>query len=127
MRDGKTDLIGRFDRRERSFPLARSGAAAAPSGTSTAPHPDGRSTMKIATYGTMHLGVAFGVAYALTGNLRVAGAIALVEPAVQTVAYALHERAWRDPAAIRQAVGRALATMRRALMPTLASRAAAVR
>lgn len=53
--------------------------------------------MKIVTYGTMHLGVAFGVAWALTGDVRVAGAIALVEPAVQTVAYVVHERAWRDP------------------------------
>ena len=64
--------------------------------------------MKIATYGTMHLGVAFGVAYALTGSVKVAGAIALVEPAVQTVAYALHERAWRDPAALRHAASRVL-------------------
>ena len=60
--------------------------------------------MKIATYGTMHLGVAFGVAWAMTGDARIAGAIALVEPAVQTVAYALHERAWRDPAAMRRAL-----------------------
>ena len=29
--------------------------------------------MKIATYGAMHLGVAFGVAHALTGSVRVAG------------------------------------------------------
>jgi len=62
--------------------------------------------MKIATYGTMHLGVAFGVAYALTGSVRLAGTIALVEPAVQTVAYALHERAWRDPAALRARLAR---------------------
>ena len=64
--------------------------------------------MKIATYGTMHLGVAFGVAWALTGDVAVAGAIALVEPAVQTVAYALHERAWRDPQALRRAARRVL-------------------
>jgi len=51
--------------------------------------------MKIATYGTMHLGIAFGVAWVLTGDLAVAGAIAMVEPAVQTVAYALHERVWQ--------------------------------
>ncbi|MCX7228600.1 MAG: DUF2061 domain-containing protein [Burkholderiales bacterium] len=31
--------------------------------------------MKIVTYGAMHLGVAFGVAYALTGRVRVAGAL----------------------------------------------------
>lgn len=76
--------------------------------------------MKIATYGTMHLGVAFGVAYALTGSLRVAGAIALVEPAVQTVAYALHERAWRDPARVRAALRRAADRVRRAIARPLA-------
>lgn len=51
--------------------------------------------MKIASYGTMHLGVAFGVAWAMTGDVAVAGAIAMVEPAVQTLAYAIHERAWQ--------------------------------
>ena len=83
--------------------------------------------MKIATYGTMHLGVAFGVAYALTGSVRVAGAIALVEPAVQTVAYALHERAWRDPAALRRATSRMLGRAKAALVPPLAAMVAAER
>jgi uncharacterized membrane protein len=81
--------------------------------------------MKIATYGTMHLGVAFGVAYALTGSVKVAGAIAMVEPAVQTVAYALHERAWRDPAAIRRSVARTAARVRDAFAAPLAAMAAA--
>jgi uncharacterized membrane protein len=81
--------------------------------------------MKIATYGTMHFGVAFGVAWALTGDARLAGAIALVEPAVQTVAYALHERAWRDPAAIRRAASRALGRLRAVLVPPFAAMAAA--
>jgi uncharacterized membrane protein len=81
--------------------------------------------MKIATYGTMHLGVAFGVAYALTGSVRVAGAIALVEPAVQTVAYALHERAWRDPATVRSMVSRLATRVRETLTPALAAMAAA--
>ena len=76
--------------------------------------------MKIATYGTMHLGVAFGVAYALTGSVRVAGAIALVEPAVQTVAYALHERAWRDPDRVRTALRRVAGRVRRVFASPLA-------
>jgi uncharacterized membrane protein len=33
----------------------------------------------------MHFGVAFGVAWALTGSVKLAGAIAPVEPAVRTV------------------------------------------
>jgi len=52
------------------------------------------SAVKIASYASMHFGVAFATAWALTGDLRIAGAIALVEPAVQTVAYAIHERVW---------------------------------
>jgi uncharacterized membrane protein len=75
------------------------------------------TTMKIATYGAMHLGVAFGVAWALTGDVAIAGAIALVEPAVQTLAYAIHERAWRDPASIGTAARRALARWHRGVEP----------
>ena len=38
---------------------------------------------KSATFGVMHLGIAFGVSYALTGSVAIAGAITLVEPARQ--------------------------------------------
>jgi uncharacterized membrane protein len=64
--------------------------------------------MKIATYSTMHFGVAFGMAYALTGNLRTSGAIALVERAVQTVAYAIHKRAWFRQNEIQAVIARGL-------------------
>jgi len=50
--------------------------------------------IKTMTYAVMHFTVAFLVAFALTGSLAAATAIGLVEPAVQTVAYGLHERAW---------------------------------
>ncbi|MEQ3747424.1 MAG: DUF2061 domain-containing protein [Henriciella sp.] len=46
------------------------------------------------TYGAMHLVVAMLVAYAVTGSLAAAFAIGLIEPAVQTVAYHFHEKAW---------------------------------
>ena len=49
---------------------------------------------KPVTYGVMHLIVAISVAYALTQNWKAALAIGLIEPAVQTFAYAFHERAW---------------------------------
>jgi|GEM_PF-1057200 uncharacterized membrane protein len=49
---------------------------------------------KTTTYALMHLVVAVAVAYALTGSWQLALGIGLIEPAVQTVAYALHERAW---------------------------------
>ena len=53
-----------------------------------------RPFIKTMTYSLMHLTVAVSVAYALTGNLAVALGIGLIEPAVQTFAYSLHERAW---------------------------------
>jgi uncharacterized membrane protein len=49
---------------------------------------------KTTTYGVMHMLVAFAVAYALTGNWKLAGGIAIVEPIVQTFCYTLHEWAW---------------------------------
>jgi uncharacterized membrane protein len=49
---------------------------------------------KSATFGVMHLGIAFGVSYALTGNVAIAGAITLVEPVVNTVAHYFFDRWW---------------------------------
>ncbi|MBI1392721.1 MAG: DUF2061 domain-containing protein [Alphaproteobacteria bacterium] len=50
--------------------------------------------LKPATYAAMHLVVAVFVAYAITGSVAAAAAVGLVEPALQTVAYAFHEKAW---------------------------------
>jgi uncharacterized membrane protein len=49
---------------------------------------------KSASFGVMHLGIAFGVSYALTGNVAIAGAITLVEPVVNTVAHYFFDRWW---------------------------------
>lgn len=49
---------------------------------------------KTFTFAVMHFTVAFGVAYTLTGDVVIGGAVALVEPAVNTVAYFFHERIW---------------------------------
>ena len=50
--------------------------------------------MKTATYSLMHFTVAIAVAYLLTGSWSMALAIGLVEPFVQTFAFAIHERMW---------------------------------
>ncbi len=50
---------------------------------------------KTMSFAVLHFGVAFGVATALTGSPLIGGLIALVEPAVNTVAYYFHEQAWR--------------------------------
>ena len=49
---------------------------------------------KTMTFAVVHMSVAFGVGYALSGSVLVGGAIALVEPAVNTVAYFFHEKVW---------------------------------
>lgn len=50
--------------------------------------------IKTITFAVMHFSVAFGVAYALTGDIVIGGAVALVEPAVNTVGYYFHEKIW---------------------------------
>ena len=52
-------------------------------------------SLKTASYGIMHFVVAILVAYALTLDWRKALAIGIVEPFVQTFAFALHDRYWR--------------------------------
>ena len=49
---------------------------------------------KSATFGIMHVGIAFGVGYALTGSVAIAGAITVVEPLCNTVAHYFFDRWW---------------------------------
>lgn len=49
---------------------------------------------KTLSFAVVHFVVAFSVGYALTGSLAVGGAIALIEPLLNTVAYFFHEKAW---------------------------------
>ncbi len=50
--------------------------------------------LKIASYGLMHLVVAVAVAFAITRDWRLALAVGVVEPFVQTIAYSFHDRVW---------------------------------
>lgn len=52
------------------------------------------SLAKTGTFAIVHFTVAFTIAYLLTGSVPIAGALALLEPLANTVAYLLHERAW---------------------------------
>ena len=49
---------------------------------------------KTISFAAVHFTVAFTVAYTMSGSLLVGGAIALVEPVINTVAYYFHERFW---------------------------------
>lgn len=50
---------------------------------------------KTASFAIMHFSIAFLVAWLLTGSAWVGGLVALVEPAVNTVAYYWHEKLWQ--------------------------------
>ncbi|MFZ2990055.1 DUF2061 domain-containing protein [Ideonella sp.] len=57
---------------------------------------------KSASFGVMHLGIAFAVSYALSGSLAVAGAITVVEPICNTVAHYFFD-GWWERRKLRQA------------------------
>lgn len=57
---------------------------------------------KTLSFAAVHFTVAFGVGYALTGSVVVGGALALVEPACNTVAYHFHEKFWKRIEARRE-------------------------
>ncbi len=50
---------------------------------------------KTATFAAVHFTVAFSVGYALTGSVILGGTLALVEPAINTVAFYFHELSWK--------------------------------
>ena len=48
--------------------------------------------LKTFSFTLMHFTIAFTVAYLLTGDIMVGGLVAMVEPAVNTVGYIIHEK-----------------------------------
>tara|TARA_R110002020_G_scaffold473575_1_gene703045 strand:+ start:1377 stop:1586 length:210 start_codon:yes stop_codon:yes gene_type:complete len=59
--------------------------------------------VKTTTFAIMHFTVAFAVVYLMTGSLVLGGAVALVEPAINTVAFHFHEKVWKRIEQKRQA------------------------
>ena len=53
-----------------------------------------KTFIKTCSYAVMHMVVAIAVAFVLSGSWKVALAIGLIEPMVQTVAYFFHEKFW---------------------------------
>ncbi|MFM2404659.1 MAG: hypothetical protein RL223_2539 [Pseudomonadota bacterium] len=49
---------------------------------------------KTLSFGVLHVGIAFGVSYALSGSLAVAGAVTLVEPLCNMVAHYFFDGWW---------------------------------
>lgn len=50
---------------------------------------------KTASYYVVHITVAAGVAYAVTGDAWMALTLSLLEPTVQAFAFFAHEKAWQ--------------------------------
>ena len=59
--------------------------------------------LKTLTYGLMHFTVAVTVAFAITQDIRTALAVGVIEPLVQMVFFALHDRIWTAREAKRAA------------------------
>jgi uncharacterized membrane protein len=57
--------------------------------------------VKTLTFALLHFSVGFGVTFLLTGSVAIATGVALVEPAVNTVVFFFHEKAWRSFGASR--------------------------
>ncbi|WP_261816042.1 DUF2061 domain-containing protein [Vibrio gallicus] len=49
---------------------------------------------KTISFAFLHFTIAFSVAYLLTGDILIGSLIAMIEPAVNTVAFYFHERVW---------------------------------
>lgn len=49
---------------------------------------------KTFSFAVMHFTIAFTVAYIMTGSVLIGGLLAVVEPAVNTVAFYFHEKLW---------------------------------
>lgn len=54
-----------------------------------------RDLTKTLTFAALHFVVGFSVTYALTGSIAVATGVALIEPAVNTVVFYIHEKVWK--------------------------------
>ncbi|MCX4186965.1 DUF2061 domain-containing protein [Methylophaga sp. OBS4] len=50
--------------------------------------------IKTISFAAVHFTVAFTVGYIMTGSIVVGGAMALVEPAINTAAFYIHEKVW---------------------------------
>lgn len=49
---------------------------------------------KTLSFALTHFSVAFLVTYILTGDLLIGGLVAVIEPAINTLAYYFHEKIW---------------------------------
>ncbi|BDY06596.1 DUF2061 domain-containing protein [Ferrimonas sp. YFM] len=51
--------------------------------------------LKTLTFAIMHFSIAFVLVYLLTGSWAIGGAVAVIEPLVNTVAFYFHDKVWK--------------------------------
>ncbi len=51
---------------------------------------------KTISFAILHFSVAFTITYLLTGSIVIGGAVALIEPAVNTVVFYFHDKVWNS-------------------------------
>lgn len=56
---------------------------------------------KTLSFAFVHFTIAFSVGYAFTGSVLAGGAVAVIEPTLNTVAFFLHEKFWQRMSARR--------------------------
>lgn len=61
--------------------------------------------LKTISFAIIHMTVAFGVGFVITGDILVGSTLALVEPLCNTVAYYFHEKVWKRLEKRRQREG----------------------
>ncbi|EGN75546.1 Putative membrane protein [Idiomarina sp. A28L] len=66
---------------------------------------------KTFTFAIVHFFVAFTVTWLITGSFVLGGLVALIEPAVNTVAYFFHEKAWQKFGSEKQTSNQKQATL----------------
>lgn len=55
--------------------------------------------MKTFSFTAMHFAIAFAVVSLMTGDVLIGGAVALIEPACNSIGFFFHEKAWTRIAA----------------------------
>lgn len=50
---------------------------------------------KTISFALLHFSVSFAVVYLLTGSFILGGAVALIEPSINTIVYHFHEKFWQ--------------------------------
>ncbi|MCL1163629.1 DUF2061 domain-containing protein [Shewanella chilikensis] len=58
--------------------------------------------IKTMTFAILHFSVAFTITYLLTGSALIGGAVALIEPSINTVVFYFHEKVWKRYEAKKQ-------------------------